>query len=472
MTESRPNVVWVTLESVRADHTSVHGYGRDTTPNLERIAARADGARFGNCFSQSIWTPASSASMLTGTHLFRHGVGLDGNAEEPLRSDLRTVPELLGENGYLTACLSSNPYLSAATGLDRGFEKFSWLSLKHLYKHRETVLPMLAYIARLRTYAHGFSLEGHEHNLTYVMQRVLQRWVRSFSRGDDPFFLYVHCPNPHLPYTPPEKYIDRYLTDDEFAPEAALDLSFERYGSQERVIENIADGADFTDREWRTIEALYDAEIAYADELVGRLFDTVEALDGRETVFVVTGDHGDLFGEQGLVGHNLVLDDGLTNVPLVTHNLDTDEVDTESLVQHIDVTRTVAARLGCDHEQFQGRPLSETPYDTVISQRGVAQFESYLDVDPGFDTDRFHADPVSAVRTGEFKYLESEARTELFRLPDETEDVEAHYPHTAARLRAELGRRIDDPHPTAGPSADETNFTPEMREQLSDLGYI
>jgi arylsulfatase A-like enzyme len=220
---------------------------------------------------------------------------------------------------------------------------------------------------------------------------------------------------------------------------------------------------------------MYDAEIAYADEFVGRIFDLVRQQSDRDTLVVVTGDHGDLFGECGVLGHNFVLHDGLTNVPLVLYGFDEVGDLSDGVVQHVDVTRTVARRLGVDADQFVGRDLRNGPSQYAISQRGVPDFDPYLESDPEFDASRYHPDPMTAVRTQSAKYVHSADRSELFALPDEETPVGSDRPDLVAELDAVRRRRIGDLPPTRDQvdrNRDESAFTEEMTEQLADLGYL
>jgi len=471
MSGTPDNVVWITLESVRAANSSVCGYEHDTTPNLRRIAADEDGVAFRNCISQSMWTPASSASILTGTYLFEHRVGYDGEAKEPLPREIDTLPQLFRTEGYRTACLTPNSYLSEATGLDRGFVKHHLVLLREALKKRETLGPTLKYILRSRSYGPGFSMNSDEHNETYIMLETLKRWLRSLASSSDPFFLYTHCPNPHLPYTPPKKWIDRFTDETSFSADEALELSLDTYASRDHMVQHIADGPDFSENEWAALEAMYDAEIAYADEFVGRLFDHVQRRVDGKTLFVVTADHGDLFGEQGILGHNLVLDDHLTNVPMVVHGIDGIDHAADSVVQHIDVTRTVAEYLGVSHEQFSGVDLRRDRPDVAISQRGIPHFDEYLEANPDFDASRYHREPMSALRTDEFKYVESDEKSELFALPDEETDVGDEHPGVRDDLGARLARALREMDEREA-GGREAEYTDAMEQQLSDLGYL
>jgi len=216
---------------------------------------------------------------------------------------------------------------------------------------------------------------------------------------------------------------------------------------------------------------MYDAEIAYADEFIGTLFDYAQEATTGKTVFVVTGDHGDLFGEQGVLGHNLVLDDHLTNVPMVVHGIDGLERARGSVIQHIDMTRTLAEYLGVSHDQFSGVDLRNTVPGAAISQRGIAHFDEYLEADPEFETTRYHETPVTAYRTSEFKYLKSSERSDLFELPDEESDVSKEFPDVRERLDARLEAELDDMTETARESS-EAEYTEAIERQLTDLGYL
>lgn len=110
------NIVWLTLESLRFDHTSLSGYKRDTTPFLRSLAAESSAVSFDSCFSHGIWTRPASASILMGTYPSHHQAGMDSDV---IPDDLPMIPELLGEQGYDTAGVSTVAYM----GLRRGWMK-------------------------------------------------------------------------------------------------------------------------------------------------------------------------------------------------------------------------------------------------------------------------------------------------------------------------------------------------------------
>jgi len=126
-----PNVCWITLDSVRSDHTTLDGYERETTPTLARLAAEDDGYGFPDCFAHSKDTQQSSGALLTGYLPTATTLGVEGNH---LPEEVRTVAERFRDAGYATACLSRNSYVSSETGLDRGFDRFQWLAAETVYQ--------------------------------------------------------------------------------------------------------------------------------------------------------------------------------------------------------------------------------------------------------------------------------------------------------------------------------------------------
>lgn len=137
-------------------------------------------------------------------------------------------------------------------------------------------------------------------------------------------------------------------------------------------IEHMTTGFCFDEEEWATIKAMYDATISYVDHLIGDLFEFI-SLELDDTVFVVTADHGELFGEHGLLAHRLVLDDAVTNFSLVVHD-PTDITDYNGeLIQHIDLMKTLLAEVGAEHPTLQGYDFTQDKRPYCIIQRGEAR---------------------------------------------------------------------------------------------------
>jgi len=473
---AKPDIAWLSLESVRADHTSLHGCHRDTTPHLQRLSERSDATALNLSCSASMWTPASTASILTGTHMSTHQVGRDGKAKKKLPPSVETLPQLLTRQGYETALFSTNPYISSDTGLDRGFDytervgisessfrgfdsvaRDSWLSALRRLAEEPTLQP-----SRLKTRVQS--------SKNYLLSRRVERWFEERYSRRDPFFAYAHVPSPHHNYRPPAKFFDAYAAEIGVDPDDARKLSRAVYTGSEGIKRRMANGLNLSGRQLEAIEALYDAEIEYADTTAHEIITAARSVSDRPLVIVVTGDHGDLFGERGLIGHNLVLHDGLIRVPVVVAGIDGVEDDGETMSQHVDVTYTLASICSVQSEQFEGRDLRNPERPYAISQRGTAHLDAYTEHNPDFDVSRFFENPVTCVRTPEWKYLESDSRRVLYDLPDEETDRKEAHPEVVEELSEIITTERIDWDSSAG--GESVEFDGSTRSQLEDLGYL
>jgi uncharacterized sulfatase len=469
-----PNILWLSLESVRADHTSLCGYERDTTPRIRDIAESAGGTALRSGFSQSMWTPAVTASMLTGTYLSTHNVGTDGMAKEPLPSTIQTIPELLGDR-YDTALFASNPYVCGTTGVERGFDHTERVSID--WRNYLPTAPAAAdywraSLGHLRDVgvAHPRRVRDElKVGTDTILQRRVARWIESTDRST-PFFAYAHIQSPHHPYYPPEEFLHAFGDDVDMAIEDAYKLVQQVYRGSDELKRRMANGLEFTEREMDGIRALYDALIRYLDSVVGRIVERAERASDRDLVTVIVGDHGELFGEAGILGHNLVLRDGLIRVPMVVRGVEGVEAGPENLTQQIDLSYTIADLAGADTSQFEGRDIREGGRDYAISQRGIAHIDAYKEHNPAFDASRYFPDPVTSFRTTDYKLLMSESRSELYALPDEERDVKADQPE----VHDELADRLEavGVEWTWTGSRGDREFDEDVSKQLADLGYL
>lgn len=466
--EGRPNVVWITVDSLRADHTTLAGYERDTTPNLQKIADEDEGVALPNTVSQAIWSLPSASSLLTGTYPSYHGTGLWNDV---LPGDVPTIPERLSAAGYRTIGVSQNAYFNDSTDLDRGFDEFDWLTKTNLVR-KSRLRDAGEFLLNLREHGGGYAAPPSEHRPSFLVRKLLEDRLSSLADDDDPFFLYAHTLGTHLPYSPPVAYRDRYADDVELPADEAAELAFEL---SQNHYDQTATGCDFTEREREALVAMYDALVRYVDQQLGELFSTFWSLDLDDTIFVVTADHGDLLGERGVLGHQLSLHDGLITVPAVCYGLPSlGEVDPDAPEQ-LDLMATVLNETGIDTDFSHGTDLREADATHALAQRGESTYRTALDQiresNPEFDDSRYHDGLVHALRSREFKLVESDERTELFDLPDETTDVSEEYPDVLADHEAELERRLDAVG--EGARTDQSReMSDELRRQLSDLGYV
>ncbi len=457
------DVLWITLESLRYDHTSMSGHERDTTPTLSRLAVEGDS--FDSCHSHDIWTRSSSASILTGLAASAHRTWSN---EAKLPVEVTTIPETFRDAGYHTACISPNANLTSGTGLSRGFEDFHYLSKSTLLE-ASGLRSLLRWALNLRHHSGGLTRDGNQHCLGYLSNQIAKRHIDRAADGDGPLFLYQHHGDSHHAYVPPIEWRDRFADDLPMPVDDAIDLALEMSRNLHRYV---AEDDPFTDEEWQTLRVLYDTAVAYVDDQVDGLVSYAQhRLD--DPIVVVTGDHGEFFGEHGLLAHMLSTDTAVSNVPLVVTGLD--GLPHGGLVQHADVMEMICSDLGIDHAVPVGRDVRTHPREFTVTQRGGTRTRHILDLvhehNAAFPDDAFHTDDLTSVQTEHWRYQSSGARSELFELPDQTTDVEAEHEAVTERLDDRLQRWLEEFGQPVGTSG-EAEFDAGMQDQLRDLGYL
>jgi len=263
-------VIWL-VDTLRADHLGCYGYERETSPRLDAFAA--DAIRFEQFISQSSWTKASVASMMTGLFPSSHGaVGRN----DKLMPHVTTLAQVLHAEGYRTAAFSSNGVFHArAWDLCRGFEEV-W------------------------TYLNRDNAGGKE---TLAIMADVAAWLEQ--NGDDPLFLFIHTVDPHMPYHPAEPYNRKFggHTGGRFT-RGVVTAGHLR--------------GDLTDADLQQVVALYDGEIAFSDACFGDFLDRLRSFDlFDDTLIVFVSDHGEEFRDHGGWGHGVELYQEQIRLPLV-----------------------------------------------------------------------------------------------------------------------------------------------------------
>jgi arylsulfatase A-like enzyme len=281
---SRPNVLLIVLDTVRADHLSTYGYQQPTSPALDEFAKQA--IRFENFFSTSIWTLPSHASLFTGLFPIRHGATQEFKW---LGAQSITLAEILGNAGYRTFGASANPNASGRVNLAQGFGEF----------HETWRLSPV----QKADVEDGSRKDTHHNNHAFL--DFLER-----TPGDRPFFAFINYIEAHVPLTPPLPYLEAFLP-------AGADLDHAIRIGRKRSHEHYI-GEPYSDADLETLSDLYDAEIAFLSATIGRLFESFRQ-DPRfdDTLIVITSDHGEHFGEHGLLGHMFGLYNTTVRVPLL-----------------------------------------------------------------------------------------------------------------------------------------------------------
>jgi arylsulfatase A-like enzyme len=339
----RPNIILILLDTLRADRLSCYGYERETTPHIDAFAEEA--TLFERAVVPGQWTIPSHASIFTGEYPTTH---MTTQIYDTLGDDMVTMAELLQGAGYRTVGFCNNPLLGVVDNkLDRGFEEF--------YNYGGA-LPNYPDIAQSRPKLLGRLLESYtrlmrritapiQNNLAHnnLLLRIAMHplivpiWQDSINfkgntkrslrdalgylkshrskEAERPLFTFINLMETHLPYRPPARFIQKfapYYQDDKEARDFMRNYNLEHYRWMIPLSEPLTELAD------RTINDLYDAEVAYEDTLLRRLLNYLNEPEIRDnTLVIITSDHGEGLNNHDFVGHSLVAYDDLVRVPLI-----------------------------------------------------------------------------------------------------------------------------------------------------------
>ncbi len=288
------NVLVIVVDTLRADHLSTYGYARPTSPSLSRIADQ--GVLFENAMAPSSWTLPSHASMLTGLYPQRHGATYMGSSLVP---HFPTLGEAFQHLGYRTAGFSASTFFfSRRTGLGRGFIHF-----EDDFESPASAFPQTYYGERLEQVLYRLHIAKDRigrRNARQISQHAL-RWIASDQRH--PFFAFLNYYDVHDPYLPPEPYLHRFTKVAH--PSAPISNAWDWFAS-------------LTPQQRQSEMDAYDGAIQYVDTEMGEFLQQLHqrGLD-KNTLVVITSDHGEEFNEHGFMDHLNALYRELIHVPLV-----------------------------------------------------------------------------------------------------------------------------------------------------------
>jgi arylsulfatase A-like enzyme/GT2 family glycosyltransferase len=287
---SRSDIILIVLDTVRADHTSLLGYARDTTPALRAMA----GTSFVNAYAPSNMTLTTHASIFTGLPASAHGAHAtpDEPYGAPLAPSFETLAEALSARGYDTMAVAANTgYLTPHFGLDQGFSTYECRS-RSAYLIRESLFALLA--RRART----------DYQLGEEINREVLRAIRR-RRAGRPLFLFVNYMDAHEPYPADAAITDRFLKK-------------RARSSAASIMDRAAVNQPITPLERDSLIAQYDAGIVAVDAAVANLAEQLrQERIWDDALVIVTSDHGEGFGEHGVYGHGATLLQEQIHVPLL-----------------------------------------------------------------------------------------------------------------------------------------------------------
>jgi arylsulfatase A-like enzyme len=316
------NVVLISIDTLRADHLSCYGYGRNTSPAIDELAK--GGVLFENAVSSTTWTLPAHAAMFTSLPDAIHSVLTTSSRLDPERI---TIQEIMKNQGYATAAFYSCPFLDPLFGLDQGFDLYeSCMTTSSVYKNPDFLElgRKLKELSETPGFFRNRSLRSQAAEFRKQMQEMYEKgefqaridvtgekvsdkaiqWLKEHSQ--EKFFLFLHYFDVHNDFVPPEPY------DRQFDPDYAGSFDGKDF------MVNDAISAAMDQRDLDHIIALYDGEIAYTDYQLNQVLETVKTLGLDENTLVVfTSDHGEEFFEHGEKGHRWNLYDTTLKIPLI-----------------------------------------------------------------------------------------------------------------------------------------------------------
>ena len=340
---NRPDIVFIVLDTQRADRLSCYGYPLPTSPHLDTFAA--DATLFNDAVSAAQWTVPSHASMFTGLYPSTHGVL---QSYSVLPDTLTTLAERLDAGGYFTAGFCNNPLVGVINnGLRRGFQSFLNYSglltsrpneagirrglmgrYRQLFKRllagglnqvqdafarSEALLALSFSPLMVPLWQTALSFKG---NTAKSLDDVAQLLIhRKGLEADQPIFSFVNLMGTHMPYHPPRKYVEQFAPNvlkDKVARHYLRQFNSDVYGWLAPLVGTL------NDHQKATLDGMYDAEVASQDALLGHFFQTIKhhgALDN--TLVIICSDHGEHLGEKQFMGHSLSVYNELVRVPLI-----------------------------------------------------------------------------------------------------------------------------------------------------------
>jgi len=323
--DNRPSILLIVIDTLAADHMSCYGYERETTPYIDSLAS--SGKIWFNMQAQAPWTLPSMASILTGLTVKTHGCRHIGSTSYGVDPKLPTLATILLEEGYRTAAFVNIGYLYEDTyGMSKDFE--------HLY----------------------YNDDGH--GRARVTVDSLVAWLDG-ENCSEPFFVFFHLFDPHLPYDPPEGF----------------DTCFEPRGTSGITEWEMNAIGEYPPQQVSHLLNLYDGEIKWTDSQLGRLFSELRDRSLSDNLIIIlAADHGEEFLQHGDWGHGSNLYQNSLHVPLIITGPGIREGTSDSVtVGQIDILPTILTFAGVPiPSRAEGLNLfGEIPVDRPVYSSGV-----------------------------------------------------------------------------------------------------
>ena len=432
------NVIFISIDTLRADHLGCYGYQRNTSPNIDKFAQQS--MLFKNFFTVVPKTGPSMTSFFTGQYMQNHGV-VDNNY---LRSpNSQSFIQLLPDH-YQKAAFIANPALSVARGYAAGFDEYQVGDLKN---------------------------KMEEWGQSDISPNAIT-WLNS-AKGKGNFFLWLHYIDPHGPYTPPREYHNSFINDRFYDDSRKVGLE---YTPEEGINENYVLGAvpkyqrlgDNNTVDYYVAE--YDAEIKYTDSEVGKVLDYLKNSKLiKNTIVIITADHGESLGENDYYfEHGMLVNEGSIHIPLIiSHPENNGSIIFDDLIQNTDIAPTILNLLA-------SKPLVTTDgkdFSKLMHQNNNKEiFRDYVYSCTPYGYKKFH----ETFRTKQNKLVRTNEQENNFfdLITDSKETINKYHETSLASLPVQPSLFSNFGKKTKHTPVKESALSKKGVEQLKTLGYI
>lgn len=459
-TDPRPSILLVVFDTTRVDAISAYGKVGDTTPTVDRLAAA--GLRYRNAYSNAPWTLPAHVSLFTGLLTNEHTIGQRGVR---LPDSVQTLAERLQAAGYETASFSENPFVTEHFNMMQGFSYHE----NNLRSSKNT---------DLRDPRAG----------EYHIGEAVQRWIQQ-RRDRRPYLLFLNVMQAHAPY--PVTRWNRWLRQG---------ISVEAAGQVDQRVHARICSLLPPPEEIEILQALYRDGVAANDFKLQAVLGLLQSAGmARSLISIVTSDHGEHFGEHGLMEHNFSVREALLHIPLVVTGVPgVAPAVLDQPVQLADIMPSVLAWTGVGGAgELKGQPLPTLPSSRRSPVTIAAQYTEPDNVVLVGDApewllrgkdrtrktrrsckpeDRVFGDLIALIRYPYKAIWYERHPLQLFDLgkdPDERVDLARQRPDLLVSFQAEIeairAARVA-PTPTVAASSPPT-LPPEVRERMRQLGY-
>ena len=425
---SRPSVILITVDTLRADHLGCYGYPRDTSPTIDGLARES--VLFERVATSMSTTLPAHTSLFTSSYPARNGVLANYNVwKQPAptdHEDLRSVSQLFKAEGYQTAAFVSVHHLGRGSGVDAGFDSFDGVT------------------ANISTTK---SNPRSERSADVTTDRAMN-WLEHSSK--EPFFMWIHYFDPHFPYSPPKDYRDLFHTDSEV----------DRLLDERKVLPKLRESA-------ARYYNLYDGEIRFVDDQIKRVFDKLRELGlYDDSLIVFTADHGEGLQQHKKLGHGVIYNEQLL-IPWVMKLPGGERGGSRvsGLASVIDIFPTVIA--------VADLPITSRGFDGIDV---LTQEREYALAEREHTKERFGSELNYALIGKRFKYFYyTESDDELFDLENdsaETVNLIESNGDVAESMRNELLKLVHENQQRGSGLDVQAEVPPAMLDALSELGYV